>query len=243
MAGANLTHASGIYHGAAHYENIAKNRDGRRGVELTPVYWYRYGVLGTADADGVFAHASTLATGASVDFTITGALASASVATFDAPRNFTITLSATSDQSGVAVYVYGTDQFGQPLKETLTTLTGGTVQGVKAFLTVSRINATAAFLATQTTMGMGNIIGLPVRATRIDNILPMVDGNTVTAGAVTFVGGLTVTTAAAATGPDIRGTIYTSGVVPNASRSYAVQVLIPDNTTKEAVWGVAQPTT
>ena len=243
MAGHTITTASSIYIGDVFYESYANDtgREGRRGVELTPVYYHRYGVLGTADADGVAVTVSTaLPTGASTNITITGALATASVATFDAPRGFTIT--STGDESGDTFHIYGTDMYGDLMVENLAGPNNTTVQSLKSFLTVSRVNVTSAVTSTQMTYGMGDRIGFPMRATRVDNTIPLVDGNTVTGGGVTFSAGLVATAAAGATTADVRGYFYSSGVVPNASRAYAVMMLIPDTRTRAAVFGVAQST-
>src|SRR3990167_5400534 len=120
MAGHNISFATTLYHGDVHYESYANDtgREGRRGFELTSVYYYRYGVLGTLDVDGVGVTVSTaLATGASTDITLTGALSTASVATFDAPRSFSIT--STADESGDTFHIYGTDMYGDLMVDNL----------------------------------------------------------------------------------------------------------------------------
>lgn len=109
---------------------------------VIPVYITK--TLATAaDDDGV---SLSQTPGAAGDLTITGALASGGVATFDARRRVLVTTA--SDESGKTLTIYGTDKVtagGNPIYETMTGPNATTGYTTRDFGTVTRVAVSAAF--------------------------------------------------------------------------------------------------
>lgn len=83
----------------------------------------------------------------------------------DKPRNLRVIMAASWD--GGDVTVVGTDQFGQPVSEVFATGSGVTRVGTKIFKTVtSATKAAVGATANTATIGTGDKLGLPVRATQ-----------------------------------------------------------------------------
>ncbi len=121
-------------------------------------------------------------------------------------RNVTITSNGT-DTTG-SYTVKGYDIYGFPLTETITGAAGvaGTTalaQGAKAFKYIASVTPNATVNSTGATVGVGDIIGLPLRADRFPELSVSV-GNTAIVASTGFTAG--VTTAATATSGDVRGT-------------------------------------
>lgn len=116
-------------------------------------------------------------------------------------RNLTIA-AATVEAGTAAVLISGYDIHGAAMTELLTaagtTLTGGK----KAFKYISSIAATVS--GTSITIGIGDVIGLPLRASRFNQLGEVVMGNNVMATAAGFVAAATT---ANATSGDVRGTL------------------------------------
>lgn len=129
-------------------------------------------------------------------------LASTTV-TLDVPRNITLTV-ATTNQSGVTFTIYGTDEYGATMVESITGPNNNTVAGVKAFKTVTRVACSAAIATNGVSVGYGDVLGLPFRVSNIDQLVEFQDGLKPTAG--TFVAGLSPLTKSTATTADVRGT-------------------------------------
>lgn len=94
--------------------------------------------------------------------------------TLDAARNVTVTHTATStvDTLGT-VAVVGTDIYGNEITETITPSNGTTVQGVKAFKTITSVTGAGwevADGADKIKVGTGEKLGLPVCLSR-DTVL------------------------------------------------------------------------
>jgi len=155
--------------------------------------------------------------GAGGAFALDGTLLAGGVVTFDVPRNVTLT-AATTDHSAKTVTVTGTDVYGNVMKETITGPNANTVQGKKAFKTVTGATVSAAVATNGISIGSGNILGLPVWLPGAGNILrELQDGATATAG--TTVAGLATTTVSTATTADIRGT-YLPNATPDGSKAF-----------------------
>ena len=90
--------------------------------------------MDTADQDGI---SLAQTTAGADDLTITGALATASVATMDIARH--VSVYSTGDLSGVTFSVTGTDRDGAALTEDITGPNNTTVKGEKNFLTVTGV--------------------------------------------------------------------------------------------------------
>ena len=92
--------------------------------------------MATADPNGVSV-SQTPAGGGSQELTITGALASAGVATFDIPRRVSIT--SAGNDSGRTFILTGTNRYGDAQTESVTGPNATAVIGVKEFLTITSV--------------------------------------------------------------------------------------------------------
>lgn len=191
----------------------AGNRVSRR-----EVFEVNFGAPIAADADGVSVSASiTAAAGA----TIGGALASDGVATFDVPRNVTIT--SAGNDSAKTFTVTGTDEYGAIVVENITGANAGAAAGKKAFKTVTAVGIDSNS-AGAVTIGCGDVLGFPVFLLNSVNVLyDTEDGAAVTDG--TYVAG--VLTKPSATTGDVRGT-YDPNSACDGAKNFSV-VLLLDN--------------
>lgn len=121
-------------------------------------------------------------------------------------RNVTISSNG-NDTSGTFV-VRGYDLYGYPLTETLTGANGtsGTASvasGQKAFKYIASVTPAGTLNSTGATVGVGDVIGLPLRADRWTELTAYLGNTSITVGT-----GFTaaVTTTATATSGDVRGT-------------------------------------
>jgi hypothetical protein len=177
-----------------------------------------------ADVDGI---SVIELKGAAGDMTIGGAAASGGVATLDVPRNVTLTV-ATTNQSGVSFTVYGTDEYGEAVVETITGPNANTVAGVKAFKTVTRVAASAAIATNGVSVGFGDVLGLPIHLRNVDQIVSQFEGNTKpTAG--TAVAGLSPLTKSTATTADVRGT-YDPNSACDGAKAFTLFIVTDDPT-------------
>lgn len=198
------------------------------GVPISPVAAYVV-VPAALSANAISTSQAVAAAG---NLTITGALASAGVATLDVPRAVSVTSSNAGDTTQTAT-VTGFDVYGQPMTETIAFNGAATISGKKAFKKVTRIAISAA-LTGNATAGTTDVIGLPYRATSRDYVLTAQNGAFVTTG--TFVGAVT-STATATTG-DVRGT-YTPPAANDGSKVLNIVIFtVPD--TQITIYGVTQ---
>lgn len=174
----------------------------------------------TADADGI----SVLQTTAgAADLTITGAVATDSVATLDVPRNVTLT-GATTDHSAVTATVTGTDAYDNAVVENITCPNNNTVAGKKAFKTVTSVSVDGAIATTGISVGFGDVLGLPVFLPNGVHVLKeLQDDAAPTAG--TFVAG--VTSEPTATTGDVRGT-YDPNAACDGSKAFGFIAALPE---------------
>jgi hypothetical protein len=143
--------------------------------------------------------------------------------TMDVPRNVTTT---SSGNDAATVYtVTGTDEYGNTLVENIAGGNVATVQGKKAFKTVTGISASAAGVG-NISFGRGDTLGLPVHIPGAGNILrEIIDGAAATAG--TLANGVVVTQTA--TTGDIRGT-YIPNSATDGSRTFEIVAYLADPT-------------
>lgn len=230
MSRHTITHAAQVYRGDAYYS--AYSPDGRRGWEMPKLQTVEFGQVDTLDADGVCVNAS--ATGAAT-LPATGALVSGGVATFDIARNVTIT--STGDESGITFTVTGTDHYGETLVEAVTGPNNTTVNGVKAFKTVTSVAVDGATTSSAVDVGMGDVMGLPFRLNDLGKFLGLyIDGDPVGS---TPVAGFSAAGTSTATTADVRGTV-TATTAPNGTRYFSALMIINDDSTKANLFGAAQ---
>jgi hypothetical protein len=140
--------------------------------------------IAAADPDGI---STSQTTGGAANLTITGALASAGVATLVPARNVTIT-SGGSDERARTFTVTGTDVNGNAVTEDITgPNTSATVPGTKIFLTVTQVAVNGA-LTGNVTVGTGTTVSATIFAgrTRIRGVYFVNSNN---AGTLDFVNG------------------------------------------------------
>ena len=109
--------------------------------------------LPTADPDGISVSQTP---GAAGNLTITGALATAGVATLVPARRVAVT--GAGNEATKTFTIYGTDRNGATQSETITGVNTNTVGGLLDFLTVTRVAVSAATAAAVTvgTNGVGS---------------------------------------------------------------------------------------
>lgn len=117
-----------------------------------------------ASANNICTSQSLASSGA---LTINGAIATGGVATMDQPRG----VRAVSTGAATSVLtVAGTDVYGQSMKENITLNGTTTVNGKKAFKTVTSITSDSA-IANPVTVGTTDILGLPVFLPSAGNVI------------------------------------------------------------------------
>lgn len=190
-------------------------------MPLTP-FVINLGAPDTLVADGV---STVQTTAGAANLTITGALASGGVATFDVPRNVTLT-GATTDHSAVTATVTGTDEYGNTVVENIACPNNNTVAGKKAFKTVTKVHVDGAIATTGISVGSGDVLGLPVALPQKGLVVKeMEDGVAPTAGTLVAA----VTSTATSTTGDVRGT-YKPNSACNGAKAFQLLALLPDPT-------------
>lgn len=186
-------------------------------VAFAPTMLVNLGAPDTADPDGVVT--SAILNGAA---TLNGALVASGVATFDVPRNVTIT--GSTGTVSVTFTVTGTDEYGETVVEAITGPAGAaTTAGKKAFKTITAVSASGSTSAA-VTVGNGDVLGLPVFLEGTGYVLKeMQDGAAAASG--TIVAGATA--AATATTGDVRGT-YDPSAAADGIKAFALIAAVPD---------------
>lgn len=222
-----MTHFSdGVREGA----NFTANGNATSpGAATSPIYVYNVVPI-ALDADGITVAQALAAPG---NLTIGGALASGGVATFDVPRAVSITSSG-ADSTQTAT-VYGTDAYGVAIRENIAFGGAATVNGKKAFKTVTRIAVDIA-LAGNGSAGTTDILGLPYRALSRGYVMTAYDNAIVATG--TFVAGVTTSPATAITG-DVRGTFVPASATDGVKR-LTCWIFLLDTDTRAGLYGVTQ---
>lgn len=185
-----------------------------------PLYLINLGSPIAADPDGI---ATAQLFGAAGGFTLDGATVSGGVASADVPRNVTLTV-ATSNHSARTVTVTGT-RAGDVVVEEITGPNNSTVQGKKAFDTVTSVAVDGAVATNGISVGWGDKLGLPVHVPSTKCVIAeMEDLASVTAG--TTVAGLGAGTKSTATTGDTRGT-YDPNSPCNGTKAFMLLVALP----------------
>lgn len=152
--------------------------------------------------------------------TINGATASGGVATFDCARIISAKSSDTGDTTQT-VTVTGTDYWGQAQTQTITLNGTTTVNGTKAFKTITAVAVSAA-LTGNLSVGNGDVFGLPYKVTDAGYLLRTGWNGGVADNAGTFVAADTATPSA--TTGDVRGTFAPTGSAANGSRRLVIGI-------------------
>lgn len=200
------------------------------GAIESPIYVYEI----TPAATSANSISTTQTPGAAGNLTITGSLATAGVATFDFPRNV-IAVSASGTDTSVTLTYTGTDVYSVPLVETVTLTGTTTVQGLKAFLTVSKVAVSAATVGALT-VGTGDKFGVPYRINKKGSLQAFWDATWNSSSATTT---LAVTTTATATSGDVRGT-YLPATTSDGTRTLALWVYADEVDSSNGLYGVDQ---
>jgi len=179
-----------------------------------------FGAPIAADADGLVA---TLAVADTDDIVMDGDLVGDDgIAVLDVPRNISVDSDSTVDTTQ-SIDVWGEDEYGNEMSETIA-LNGTTaVVGDKAFKTVTRMNASAA-LTGNLIAGTGTKLGFPVFVPFSGAVRTRYEsGSVVTNG--TLVAG--DTGAQSATSGDVRGT-WAPNTAPDGTVTYSAVVDVMD---------------
>jgi len=237
-----ISHADELYRGNAFMDGASP--DGRRGTEITNIHAKQYGAIASYDADGIVS--SYVTTGAYTNMLTNtasvckGALVSsalASVVTFDVPRNVIVTASVAEAKN---LYVYGTDEYGNDMVETITVSGSAVTSGKKAFKTITKLQTTGAWAST-ISIGSGNRIGLPFMILNKGKILGLTIDGLATGGYTLIAGHATAAAPSSSNGDaDVRGTIAFT-TVPDSAKLFTVMMIV-DSTTRNKAFGQPQAT-
>lgn len=197
----------------------------------SPVYIYQI----TPAATSANSISTSQTPGAAGNLTITGSLATAGVATLDVPRNIIAVSGSGTDSTQTLTYT-GTDYLGVALVETVTLTGTSTVQGLKAFKTVSRVAVSAATVGALT-VGSGDKFGVPYRINKKGSMQAFWDA-TWNNGSATTTLAVTTSPATAITG-DVRGT-YLPATASDGTRTLALWIYMDDVDSNNGLYGVDQ---
>lgn len=206
------------------------------GVPHTQSFFYQIGTASTALASGIFYSASGTATSGVGTLTCTGALVTASVATFDVPRGIRITASV--NLSTTTFTFIGTDGYGQTIKHSFVGPTGNTVGNVGsytdslvAFKTVTSASSNTATGTGTTLLEIGNndTYGLPYFLPNVGLAMDLyINGSSATVPA-TFTAGFTATGVSTASTTDVRGLCAAATTaLANGTRYFTVGMITPN---------------
>ena len=237
-----ITHSDEIYRGNAYLDGYSP--DGRRGTEVTNIHAKQYGAIASFDADGIVS--SYVATGAYSNMLTNtasvckGALVSSALAstiTFDVPRNIIVT---TSIANTIPLYVYGKDEYGEDMVETILASGSAATSGKKAFKVITRLQTTGAFAST-ISIGTGNRIGLPFYLPNAGRFLGLTVDGLSTGGYTLYAGHATTAAPSSSNGDvDVRGTIKFT-TVPDSAKLFTISMIV-DSSTRNKAFGQPQAT-
>lgn len=205
------------------------------GVPLTAQFYYQLGTASTALASGIFYSASGTATAAGNVFTSTGALVTASVATFDVPRGVRITSSV--NLSTTTFTIVGTDGYGAPQTHAFVGPTGDVAGNVGSYTDSLVTFKTVTFASSNSATGVGttlfmigdnNLFGLPYVLNNVGGALgAYINGSLATVPA-SFTAAYTPTGSPTASTTDVRGTCaLATTVLANGSRYVTIGLISP----------------
>ena len=161
------------------------------------------------------------------------------VVQLDTPRAVTVTAAGANTATFT---IYGYDQYGQSMTQTIAAPSTSTVATAKAFSQVSRIAISGA-AGSAITAGFNNVLGLPLRVTDAGYLINHAWAGALAADAGTFVAADQTATATASTG-DVRGT-YTPSSVADGTKRLVLSIALPGlacgpNATRVGAAGVQQ---
>lgn len=161
--------------------------------------------------------AMTLAAGAGITVGTAPDGSGNTVYTLDTPR--CISLTSTSNLSGLNVLLTGYDIYGQKMTQLLSGPNNTTVNTTKAFSSLLSAVPTATNAGTMS-IGTSDIFGLPYYMADAGYIVSAKWANTLAQNAGTFVAG--VTTAATSSTGDVRGTFAQAGAASNGANRLVI---------------------
>lgn len=168
------------------------------------------------------AGAADLALTAGAGVTTSQNLKGQTLLTLDTPR--CVTLTSGANISGVNFTIYGYDQYGQPMTQTLAGPNANTVATTKAFKSIYRVAVSGA-VGTNTSVGFNDKLGCPFRIPDIGYIQSVKWAGALAADAGTAVAADGTNPATAST-TDVRG-CYTPSSAANGSRRLVMTVALP----------------
>lgn len=199
--------------------NVA-NQDKMAGLTAVKI---NLGAPAVSDADGA---ALAQAVAAAGNLTLNGALAAGGVVSFDVARGV-VAVSTDIGDTTQALTFTGTDEYGAALVETITLNGTTSVQGKKAFKSVTQIAISAATIG-NVSAGTSKVLGFPMFLGDVTDVVAEIeDGAAAVAGAL--VDG-DVNAATASTG-DVRGT-YAPNSNPDGSKVFEIIAMLRDPTSK-----------
>lgn len=232
MARHTISHAEQLYRGDVFHPGYTP--DGRRGVEMSHLYFYNPGAIEVLDLNGICTAAGNSAVTAAAGFVLDGALVTGGVATMTTPRTLVID-SSTTDTTQTAT-ITGTDVYGEAMTEDIAFNGTTAVAGVKAFKTVTAI-ATDIDMVGNVDIGTQDGIGFPFVVSDLNNIIQITeDGITDASPAITVA--VTTDPATATTG-DVRGT-WALTTASDGTVVYGVLMALSSSETKTGMFGVTQ---
>ncbi len=206
------------------------NQKGIPGAPISPIYVYEV----TPTTGTTVSIAAAQAVSGAGNLTINGTLATSGLATLDVPRNVIVVSSSGTDTTQTAT-VTGTDAYAVPVVETISLNGTNTVQGLKAFLTVSKIAMSASTVG-NVSAGTGDKFGVPYRINKKGSLQAFWDATWNSGSATTTLG--STSTATATTG-DVRGT-YLPATASDGTRTLALWVYMDDVENANGLYGVDQ---
>lgn len=153
-----------------------------------------------------------------------------------------VTFTSGGNISGVNMTVNGFDIYGQAMTQVLAGPNANTVSTLKAFKEIVSVAANAA-VATNTSIGFNDVLGLPVRVPDIGYLLSVKWAQTLAADAGTPVAAVATSPSTSALG-DVRGT-YLPSSASNGVRRLVAAIYLPalasgPNATRVGAYGVTQ---
>lgn len=206
------------------------------GAPHTQTFYYQMGTASTALASGIFYSASGTATIAGNVFTPTGALVTASVATFDVPRGVRITSSI--NLSTYTFTIVGTDGYGQAQTHSFVGPTGNTIGNIGSYTDSLVTFKTVTSASSNTATGVGttlfmigdnNMYGLPYVLTNAGcGLDTYIDGATATVPS-TWTAAYTPTGTPTASTADVRGSVALATLaLANGTRYITIGMITPN---------------